>query len=512
MLLVLLLGFANFRAPPLSACAADPSMKVRAPADDEVSRLQALLKGPLGFSDVLEILRLSETVPEKNYGSEFNAALEKKLFPLAAQIAANHAAEKQLSDFVVRMKRRNPLADFILLFALPNSPQGLDRPSAVYLLKFGGNTSVPIRQVSIRDGWRVGNLKRSAPVQDYGKNLAESLEFIDYLDFARDAVHDRGNPWTKYDEYGKTSLLDRWRSAKALLATSKQTARTPLGTLELLKGIHTRLSGVSEGVRSHPIIAGGDVYVYDKGYYPVSAEEVAVMEKNPYLTVEAIPNPYPGVHSRFLARHEYPSVRHYRKWKDRLPADLYSLLEAAEANGTLNDFGNGDTQALNRRLIESLIQELFTRSEKQHYDPATTYQELMSIHPFSDYNGRSLRLLYQSDDEPLFLVDWNNDLFLSRNDFIFEAEKGRWRRRDLIQNLAEMEQAHPEFPKYYEAPEIYRVLADIDEPNLKAFAGKKGEFERLFSSDSLTKLIQQKRFFEAQEELRSYCVRLFGPK
>ncbi|HLD99748.1 MAG TPA: hypothetical protein VJB59_05785 [Bdellovibrionota bacterium] len=296
---------------------------------------------------------------------------------------------------------------------------------------------------------------------EFARNFYESFEFIDWNDIINSMGRGDSAPWTRYDQPGMAPLLDRWRQAKQLVGSIESDA-------EIL-GSYRALSGNPNGTyRDAPIVAGGDFEVNGKKYYRITKNQLDALEKNRFLTVEWIedPNPPQGAPTKTcLAKHEYPSARTYKKFQQLLSADLLKKLKDADASGQLANEAGSEF----KNLTQAVLKELIIYSENADVSPLLRYQFQISIHPFSDYNGRSLRAKYFKDAEkPLVMKNWDLDLFLNYEEFASESAAGRLQYRALFKALYDTEKASPDAPpKFYDIKEPYMMVSgvsELDEP------------------------------------------------
>ncbi|HAR42761.1 MAG TPA: hypothetical protein DCS07_09070 [Bdellovibrionales bacterium] len=329
----------------------------------------------------------------------------------------------------------------------------------------------------------------------FGQKLARAMEFIDYNDLMLELAQGAGEPWRRYDTDGQRPLLERWVEA---------TAKTPdgiaKGSTEQKLRINRILSGnPSADIRNTPIVAGGDIMVGAKGYYRITEFEKRALEANPYLSVEIIPDPTARKKQRlYLGRHEYPSAKTYRKFENLLSPELVTELRAAEAAGTL------ENSELTRKVLGFLIESV----EKS--DSGATgygkYQKFLSIHPFSDYNGRTFRALYQAQNEkPLFLRDFDHDLFLKPEQFIPEALNGEGQLLAIRQKMLEEHARNPGSPRYYDIPELWRVAveSDLTPKDPSAFVR---DVKAFYLSPENQDLIRKKKLFDFDKTIKNICV------
>ncbi|HLD99750.1 MAG TPA: hypothetical protein VJB59_05795 [Bdellovibrionota bacterium] len=335
---------------------------------------------------------------------------------------------------------------------------------------------------------------------DFARNFYETFEFIDWNDIVDSMEKGDPAPWTRYDQPGMAPLLDRWRKAKRRAGGTEPDA-------EIL-GSYRALSGNPNGTyRDAPIVAGGDFEVNGKKYYRITKSQLDTLKKDLFLTVEWIddPNPPQGAPTKtYLAKHEYPSARTYKKFEQLLSADLLKQLQKADASGQLADQANPEF----KKLTQAILKELVTHSESKTFPDLLRYQMQISIHPFSDYNGRSLRAHYfKSSGFPLVMKNWDLDLFLNYEEFASENIAGRLQYQALYKGLIDAQRASPDAPpKFYDIKEPYMMVSgvsELDEPP----ADFVNRVKAFYTDPANDELIRRKQYYDVELGLRKKCVR-----
>ncbi|OFZ56599.1 MAG: hypothetical protein A2428_10840 [Bdellovibrionales bacterium RIFOXYC1_FULL_54_43] len=335
---------------------------------------------------------------------------------------------------------------------------------------------------------------------DFARNFYESFEFIDWNDIVDSMEKGDPAPWTRYDQTGMAPLLDRWRKAKQPVGGTDPDS-------EVL-GSYRALSGNPNGTyRDAPIIAGGDFEVNGKKYYRITESQLETLKKDLFLSVEWVddPNPPQGAPTKtYLARHEYPSARTYKKFEQLLSADLLKKLKQAHASGQLANEASIEF----KNLTQAVLKELILYSEKENVSPLFRYQLQISIHPFSDYNGRSLRAKYFKDaNQPLVMKNWDLDLFLNYEEFASESAAGRLQYQALFKGLFDAEKASPDAPpKFYDVKEPYMMVSgvsELDEPP----ADFVNRVKAFYADPANDELIRRKQYYDVELGLKKQCVR-----
>ena len=105
------------------------------------------------------------------------------------------------------------------------------------------------------------------------------------------------------------------------------------------------------------------------------------------------------------------------------------------------------------------------------------YLNLIKIHPFSDYNGRTLRAFFKVvRGYPLFMRCWDLDQFLSLEDFKAEIELSRtWYVKIMADFYRELEAAGKEnnrIPEFYNTHALWLCLLNINPDTMKTVEDK----------------------------------------
>ncbi len=336
----------------------------------------------------------------------------------------------------------------------------------------------------------------SDEIGEFGKKLARSFEFIDLNDLLDAMARNRPDPWTLYDNPNEMPLIDRWN--QSIQAFKKGT----------LVSAHQILSGESEtGFRDAPITAGGDIMVAGKGYYRITEKQKTVLESNPFLKVEIREDPFakPGTKT-YLARHSYPSVENFRKYKEHLDSKLLQSLERAEQEGVLADHKSLEYRALNQEMLKELCENVLHSGRSE----LLTYQRLISIHPFNDYNGRTMRAWFEAQTgHPLFLRNWDLDLLLSPREFVAYAVEGESELSAIREGFAREYAKNPHFPRFYDAPEPWQVAAGVDRLAPSSERDFVEKSKSWFEDPQNSALIHQKLYYDVYQGLRGGCLKAF---
>ncbi|KYG65847.1 hypothetical protein AZI86_01885 [Bdellovibrio bacteriovorus] len=139
--------------------------------------------------------------------------------------------------------------------------------------------------------------------------------------------------------------------------------------------------------RGHGIRAGGEG---QGGTFKVSPQELVVLLENPYLSVH-----YKAAEDgkSFYVSYDYPDIEKFEKLKPLLSSEFVAVIEKKGLQNILSD-GTSRIQ-WNQKLIRDLLTQLFSSLHQTPIDAASFLAKFISIHPYSDGNGRLARLYTQ---------------------------------------------------------------------------------------------------------------------
>jgi len=326
-----------------------------------------------------------------------------------------------------------------------------------------------------------------APLGEFGSKLYRAFEFVDFNDLLVAIAAGRKDPWARYDEIGKPPLIDRW---------SRAIQESDIQKIAEIISDDTKKGGT---YREHRVIGGGDLFTGRFGYYRVTLEQKKVLESNPYLTLYFKPDPSSPDGKAVLARHEYPSAGTFHRFENLLSPGLRADAQAVEAAGKLVE-GSPEFQSITRRIIHELVNQVMSSSQS----PLEKYQKLISIHPFSDYNGRSLRAWYRhAAGKPLFLTNWDMDLLLSYPELEALASEGDAQLARIRAGFAQAYAASAAFPKFYSRAEPWEVATDTYPDSAEGAQRIRALGEAWFRNPSHIALVQKKQGFDVDRNLKA---------
>jgi hypothetical protein len=249
----------------------------------------------------------------------------------------------------------------------------------------------------------------------------------------------------------------------------------------------------------------------------VNARQLANLQTNPFLKLEfhAVSDvaralcrdvfdvggsPIPR--DQFLIRYDYPNAKRWHEFATLLSAPLQQQLAAAEqfrspqgalcnlldynrvvvfnSDPGLNNFncantGAGGVSPQFRTLNKLMLQELLAA----RFGPTDTgpnffknYRRLIAVHPFQDFNGRSLRSLYRRHvGRPLFVINFNHDLYEPEASFAQDIQDGAIAYDFIKAGLASEDIRHRnaaltnprDMPLFFDRPEWWMVLPGSDD-------------------------------------------------
>lgn len=244
----------------------------------------------------------------------------------------------------------------------------------------------------------------------YLQDILYASDYMDGVSFARAMKVSPGAPWKEFEpegfnqykqalEYfsektGKSSFGEE-RSTRAETIRNKGIEAVDQSLLEVNNQFHNKnFQTLKDAFRSEGIRAGGD----EAGNtFEVTKEQLKVLQENPYLEVSVVKQG-----DGILVNYFYPDAFHYKKLKDRISPELYQKLEKYSGLSLMNN--HELRQSLNKQLIQELVNDFTTRMKNGE----ASWTDLISIHPFEDKNGRSVRMLqkiYNPSVQNFFIGD-----------------------------------------------------------------------------------------------------------
>lgn len=218
----------------------------------------------------------------------------------------------------------------------------------------------------------------------YLKRILVASDYMDGLSFARAMKINPGAPWTEFEPEGfsqyERALDDISKNLKEI-----QEIRFDGGTKKVILDVHNRIiesshSDLMEAYRVEGIRAGGD----EKGKTFLATEEhLKNLQSNPYLEVQFIPDG----NGRYYVNYFYPDAFHFKKLKNVISPDLFEELSKTNVDDLMKNHER--RHSLNKRIISELVDDFITKMN----DGVASWKDLISIHPFNDKNGRTVRML-----------------------------------------------------------------------------------------------------------------------
>ena len=217
----------------------------------------------------------------------------------------------------------------------------------------------------------------------YLKNLLNTTSYMDGISFARAMKVNPGQPWSEFEPHN----FEKFQNAIDEIAGAKdQYIKNGNNHFEkTLLEVHTALTGrkdhtnITQTLRDEGIRAGGDRV--GKTFLATDLQ-LKTMQANPYLEVHSVPHG-----TNHLVHYFYPDIFHYKKLEGRISNSLYEKLSQLNHDQLLDNHDH--RRNLNRQLINELIEDFSSR----HKAGKANWVDLISIHPFEDMNGRTVRMM-----------------------------------------------------------------------------------------------------------------------
>ncbi|MEK6623678.1 MAG: hypothetical protein AABY86_01835, partial [Bdellovibrionota bacterium] len=287
-----------------------------------------------------------------------------------------------------------------------------NHPRNVSQITFAGAHGVKTKWDKMTTVEILEELRQSARNDGAAKYLESLLTLSYYMDgisFFRAIKVNPGNPWREFEPQN----FEQYKQARRALFEKAQKGNigmsqnntfgsfnTPRDAWvekqihEVLPLLFESVSGRSETRRNYfrdeGIRAGGNL---EGQTFKATAAQVEVMKGNPYIEIEVTPHPSG---EGFLVNYFYPDAFHYTKLKDKLSNELYQELQGLNVERLLKN--TPLRKHYNQRIVTDLLKNLF----QQYYGRRVDFQgdsvqflmDLVSIHPFKDFNGRVTRMYY----------------------------------------------------------------------------------------------------------------------
>ncbi|MCK5072433.1 MAG: hypothetical protein KAQ98_03340, partial [Bacteriovoracaceae bacterium] len=273
---------------------------------------------------------------------------------------------------------------------------------------------------------------RENPDGKYLNSLIGLSTYMDGISYIRALKVNPGNPWAEFepehfekfkntqeyftyniieahkiykglDSYGEMEEKDRmklyWKK-KPRITDNKKFSDEKFSREEWIKHqkeniipeIYRRISGNLEGFvyRNEGVSAAGGSR--QNGTFLASTAQTAVLKNNNYLEVHAKSHPSGD---GFLVKYFYPDALHYKQLKGIISDKLYETLEKTDPDELLEK-KHDLRKKLNSQIIDELLDDVLDR----YYNTSVDFKkdksmelakDLISIHPFENFNGRTIR-------------------------------------------------------------------------------------------------------------------------
>jgi len=263
----------------------------------------------------------------------------------------------------------------------------------------------------------------------YAESFIQLSYYQDGVAFVANVMEDSSNPWrffepdnfekhrqafseiianSQSDHFKDMGLQSKGNFGHANL-DAKEWAKTQIE--EVLPNINKKVSGNSNAaIRLEGIRAGGPEA---GGQFIATNTQLGNMLANPYIEVEYVRRDA----NSFFVNYFYPDAFHYKKLKGKISDALYTKLSKADHNQLIAN--TALRQKYNRQIIEELLEDLFQKYHGtnvnilENKETVQFMQDMISIHPFADFNGRTVRLYFQAAN----LQAGNPAIFYFINDF-----------------------------------------------------------------------------------------------
>jgi hypothetical protein len=233
----------------------------------------------------------------------------------------------------------------------------------------------------------------------YLRDILFASEYMDGISFARAMKVNPGAPWQEFEPEGFESYKNAIESLSHRVEEIRKagTEKTGDALFEVINKLNgDKFRDVKEAYRTEGIRAGGD----EPGQtFKVTKDQLKALEDNPYLEVVSMKQG-----DEYLVHYFYPDAFHFKKLKGRISDELYQWLSQLSPDEIMKN--NELRQSLNKQIIDELLSDFLVRKKKNE----ATWSDLVSIHPFVDKNGRTVRLLqkiYEPEYHHSFIGDFD---------------------------------------------------------------------------------------------------------
>lgn len=219
----------------------------------------------------------------------------------------------------------------------------------------------------------------------YLKNIIDASDYMDGISFARAMKVNPGAPWNEFEPQnfaGYQRAMDEFseKLPKLQALGADKIEQTLLEVQTTFSG-RKDITDIKQTFRSEGIRAGGD----EAGKsFLATTEQLKTMQANSYLEVVSTPQG-----NNHLVHYFYPDALHYKKLKGKIPDELFNRLGTYDPNQLMND--HGLRNSLNKELISELVKDF----SKRYKAGKAEWIDLISIHPFEDMNGRTVRMMQE---------------------------------------------------------------------------------------------------------------------
>lgn len=323
----------------------------------------------------------------------FNQAAAKKILGHGL----NEQQQAELGRYLPMI--RKVTGDWVVLSSpsLANDVSYAGRYGGVAKNKAGSmNLQAIISELAQEDPQRYG----------YLESLTHLMNYQDGVSFARSVRVNPQNPWAEFDPHTFEDFKNTERQLFTEAAQGKNFGIAKAGGgfgakgtdadtwadgfMKKLDEVHNSVLGTpSSDFRSGPVVGSGDGSTSAAGggrdYLEVTDAQYAELMRNQYLDVELV-----GEQNNMkMVRIRYPeALRDYQRFKDILSPELEKEIEAA-SHGTISP---ADRATLNQKFLRQLVKERLVEAFTEPVN-SSLFRDLVSIHPYQDANGRSLRLM-----------------------------------------------------------------------------------------------------------------------
>ena len=220
----------------------------------------------------------------------------------------------------------------------------------------------------------------------------------------------------------------------------------------------------------------------------VDSHQLSAIQANPLLTISRLA-PTPKL-DEFRVDLEFPSVRTWRRQAAFLDFQLRSELDAAENKGILVDPTSPECRALTKRMLKNLHRSALGAVGSYRI----SYLTLLSASPFGHETSLAIVRSQSALLDPVSLLK------MRPSEAVEEAYLAGRRVTQIMRAIDYEGYLHPDYPKYFELPGIWRAGLEVQDPGIdEADLVRRGK--AFFLRPEIAQLVREHRYEEVRKQV-----------